>query len=62
MKKSTPTPSETKAKLDAYLRKNHPEICRHWFDEIEPVGVDGGTPRGTGKGFPARARHMREYG
>ena len=43
MKKSTPTPSETKAKLDAYLRKNHPEICRHWFDEIEPVGVDGGT-------------------
>ena len=43
MKKSTPTPGETKAKLDAYLRKNHPEICRHWFDEIEPVGVDGGT-------------------
>jgi len=43
MKKLTPTPSETKAKLDAYLRKNHPEICRHWFDEIEPVGVDGGT-------------------
>ena len=43
MKKPTPTPSETKAKLDAYLRKNHPEICRHWFDEIEPVGVDGGT-------------------
>lgn len=43
MKKPTPTPNETKAKLDAYLRKNHPEICRHWFDEIEPVGVDGGT-------------------
>ena len=43
MKKPTPTPGETKAKLDAYLRKNHPEICRHWFDEIEPVGVDGGT-------------------
>jgi len=43
MKKPTQTPNETKAKLDAYLRKNHPEICRHWFDEIEPVGVDGGT-------------------
>ena len=43
MKKSTPTSGETKAQLDAYLRKNHPEICRHWFDEIEPVGIDGGT-------------------
>ncbi len=43
MKKSTQTSGDTKVQLDAYLRKNHPEICRHWFDEIEPVGIDGGT-------------------
>lgn len=43
MKKTTQTSNETKVRLDAYLRKNHPEICRHWFDEIEPIGVDGGT-------------------
>lgn len=43
MKKTPPTPIDIKARLDAYLRKNHPEICRHWFDEIEPVGIDSGT-------------------
>ena len=43
MKKTPTTPIDIKARLDAYLRKNHPEICRHWFDEIEPVGIDGGT-------------------
>lgn len=43
MKKTPITPIDIKARLDAYLRKNHPEICRHWFDEIEPVGIDGGT-------------------
>ena len=43
MKKTTQTSNETKVQLDAYLRKNHPEICRHWFDEIEPVGIDAGT-------------------
>lgn len=43
MKKTPTTPIDIKVRLDAYLRKNHPEICRHWFDEIEPVGIDGGT-------------------
>lgn len=43
MKKLIQTSGETKVQIDAYLRKNHPEICRHWFDEIEPVGVDSGT-------------------
>lgn len=27
----------------AYLRANHPSICRQWFEEIEPLGVAGGT-------------------
>jgi len=26
-----------------HLRVNHPTICRQWFEEIEPAGVDGGT-------------------
>jgi chromosomal replication initiator protein len=26
-----------------YLRASHPTICRQWFEEIEPAGVDGGT-------------------
>lgn len=43
MKKSPPQNSELKVGLDAYLRKNHPDICRHWFDEIEPLGIDGGV-------------------
>ncbi len=43
MKKSQPSHSELKAQLDAYLRKNHPDICRHWFDEIDPVSVEGGV-------------------
>lgn len=42
--RKTPAPTEDlKVQLTAFLRKNHPEICRHWFDEIEPVGVDGGV-------------------
>jgi len=43
MKKLHPSHSELKAQLDAYLRKNHPDICRHWFDEIDPVSVEGGV-------------------
>ena len=27
----------------AFLRSNHPAICRHWFDHIELLDVDGGT-------------------
>ncbi|MBX3365045.1 MAG: chromosomal replication initiator protein DnaA [Phycisphaeraceae bacterium] len=27
----------------AYLRANHPTICRQWFEEIEPLGVSGGA-------------------
>ena len=26
-----------------YLRKNHPGVCRQWFEEIEVAGADGGV-------------------
>lgn len=39
-----PAPTDDlKVQLTAFLRKNHPEICRHWFDEIEPTGIDSGV-------------------
>jgi chromosomal replication initiator protein len=31
--------------MHAYLRRNHPEICRHWFDRISVLGVEGGLLR-----------------
>ncbi|MDH3583844.1 MAG: chromosomal replication initiator protein DnaA, partial [Phycisphaerae bacterium] len=27
----------------AHLRRNHGEICRHWFEELEPVQLEGGS-------------------
>lgn len=27
----------------AHLRRHYPEMCRHWFDAIEPISLDGGT-------------------
>ena len=27
----------------AYLRRKHPTICRRWFEDLEPVGLDGGV-------------------
>ncbi len=26
-----------------HLRKKHPTICRHWFNTLEPSGLDGGV-------------------
>lgn len=26
-----------------HLRKKHPTICRHWFNTLEPTGLDGGV-------------------
>ncbi len=43
MRKSNQSIGDLKARLDAYLRQNHPEICRHWFDEIEPLDLNGGV-------------------
>lgn len=29
----------------AYLRRHHPSMCRHWFDDIEPLGIEDGALR-----------------
>ena len=39
---SLPDPHLRDAML-AHLRKHHPSMCRHWFDDIEPLEVAGGT-------------------
>jgi chromosomal replication initiator protein len=31
--------------INAYLRRNHPGLCRHWFDDIEPLDLEGGVVR-----------------
>ena len=36
---------ELQQKMHAYLRRHHPEICRHWFDQIKIAGVEGGLLR-----------------
>jgi len=28
-----------------YLRSNYSSMCRHWFDDIEPMGIEDGTLR-----------------
>jgi len=27
----------------AHLKKHHPDLCRHWFDDIEPLEISSGT-------------------
>ena len=34
---------QIKDAIFAHLRGHHPSMCRHWFDEIEPVELAGGT-------------------
>jgi len=29
----------------AYLRKHHSGLCRHWFDDISVIGIEGGVLR-----------------
>lgn len=29
----------------AHLKSQHPALCRQWFQEIEPLGIDGGVLR-----------------
>jgi chromosomal replication initiator protein len=36
---------ELRSGIHAYLRRNHPEICRHWFDSIAVLGMEGGVLR-----------------
>ncbi len=29
--------------IHTHLRKHNPSLCRHWFDDIEPIEIAGGT-------------------
>ncbi len=33
---------ELREAILAHLRQHHPSMCRHWFDDIEPVDMHGG--------------------
>jgi chromosomal replication initiator protein len=37
-----PNPDIKQAIL-SYLREHHPDICRHWFEDIEPIDIDRGV-------------------
>ena len=37
--------SSFKQGLLDYLRRHHADMCRHWFDEIEPLDIEGGVVR-----------------
>ncbi|MFM1830861.1 MAG: Chromosomal replication initiator protein DnaA [Planctomycetota bacterium] len=41
----TTSDEELRNGVHAYLRRHHPEICRHWFDRISVLGMEGGTLR-----------------
>jgi chromosomal replication initiator protein len=34
-----------RVEITSYLRKHHAELCRHWFDDIEPVDIHSGVLR-----------------
>ena len=34
---------QLKGSMLAHLRQNYPDMCRHWFEEIEPLDLSGGT-------------------
>jgi chromosomal replication initiator protein len=36
---------EFRVEINGYLRKHHPDLCRHWFDDIEPLDIHGGVLR-----------------
>jgi chromosomal replication initiator protein len=42
MSKATPALPEIKSSIDDYLRRHHPDICRHWFHEITVASVASG--------------------
>ena len=36
---------EIRVSINAYLRKHYPDLCRHWFDDVEPLDVQSGVLR-----------------
>lgn len=45
----------------AYLRRHHAGLCRHWFDDIDVVGIDGGVLRLL-VAEPVRLRYLQRVG
>ncbi len=40
---ATASAADLRDKLLGYMRRHHGDICRHWFDQIEILAVDGAT-------------------
>ncbi|MDZ4755561.1 MAG: chromosomal replication initiator protein DnaA [Phycisphaerae bacterium] len=36
---------EFRVSINNYLRKHHADLCRHWFDDIEPLDIQSGVLR-----------------
>ena len=36
---------ELRGRILEYLRAHHGDLCRHWFDDIEVLGIEGGVLR-----------------
>ncbi|MBL9150633.1 MAG: chromosomal replication initiator protein DnaA [Phycisphaerae bacterium] len=36
---------EIRVSINDYLRRHHPELWRHWFDDIEPIDIQSGVLR-----------------
>ncbi|MCE2881752.1 MAG: chromosomal replication initiator protein DnaA [Planctomycetaceae bacterium] len=47
--------------LIGYLRKHHSEICRHWFDDIEPSQIKDGVLRLVVR-EPVQLRYLQRLG
>lgn len=41
----TESAAEVRNAVIAHLRKHHPDVCRHWFDNIQAVDLQGGVLR-----------------
>ena len=39
--KASQATAEVRERLFDHLRRHHADLCRHWFDQIEVVGMDG---------------------
>jgi chromosomal replication initiator protein len=49
--------NEVRNAVVAHVRRNHPDLCRHWFDDIRAIDFDNGTLRLT-VGERVRLRYL----
>jgi len=52
---------ELRGKILDYLRSHHGDLCRHWFDDIEVLGIEGGVLRLL-VAEPIRLRYLQRVG